>query len=874
LAQKGKNVCIIDNDFHGPSIHTFFKPNGIWINDYLLGNEKVEDTLQHYSTEYNLSGQFFIGFANPSAESVRKITRIEESTSFRMLEKLLTLKNTIEKEPYNVEYLIIDCSPGAHYTTLNAMLATDSSLFIVKLSNADIVGTSYMISGLYDQLKSRSLVLANFIPENITNDESKAEEIQQLMEVRFARDIGDKIVEFLGWIPIDLQFLNIEFEQALQTLRDQEFSRVILTLDQPAHPFSKKIIEIIPKLFGEHDLIRPIEATLQNTIKRLKIFVVGEPSVGKTALYHAIAEGDGPNRPDKLDSTAGIDRYDLWEKRENNSLRSISWWDFAGQYAYRDTHKLFLTEDALFVLVMNLRDSLIKNHASYWFQSIREKAPSAKILPILTHHDEVKDQVLGLTSTEDWQQLKDLCLTYNAENPIKVSNTEGTNINKVKKVIENVISVTLAITVPPFYFELEDYLKECEEKIFISLDGLIDELELHFKAKPEYSKEKLIEILQCASTHGLIQILELPSSPNIAIFDIDRVNKVIALLIDQAKKSKGFMQEIDILNVCADFFPREKRREAAKIFTELMVNINIALAIPERSSTGQLSSSLFIPHASEKISKKQASKYYPPIFVEPENKIGDDLAFFSFQIESLDKILPARILGHLLNYIPYSEANHIWREYNHKKEKVTALVAVLHDEETPIIHFKALFSENSSIQIDIVIADLSLEKGLFAAIHYALGKYGTKFELLKTQFIKIDYYSTESDDLIERLNQLSKIPGDYLHTIHQAINIINSSPASFIVTAGTALEKMFLDLYSKKIGEPNYDTKFWEILKALYEAELIPRPVKIWADTIRLHRNNCAHNITPTSSRDAIIVLEEILYILEWYNTLLLKETT
>ncbi|MHA2251380.1 MAG: tyrosine-protein kinase family protein, partial [Candidatus Kariarchaeaceae archaeon] len=55
LAQKGKNVCIIDNDFHGPSIHTFFKPNGIWINDYLLGNEKVEDTLQHYSTEYNLS---------------------------------------------------------------------------------------------------------------------------------------------------------------------------------------------------------------------------------------------------------------------------------------------------------------------------------------------------------------------------------------------------------------------------------------------------------------------------------------------------------------------------------------------------------------------------------------------------------------------------------------------------------------------------------------------------------------------------------------------------------------------------------------------------------------------------------------------------
>ena len=117
---------------------------------------------------------------------------------------------------------------------------------------------------------------------------------------------------------------------------------------------------------------------------------------------------------------------------------------------------------------------------------------------------------------------------------------------------------------------------------------------------------------------------------------------------------------------------------------------------------------------------------------------------------------------------------------------------------------------------------------------------------------------------------MSNIPTDYITTVEQAIKIYNTAPSSTIVTAVTVLEEILVNLYTEKIGIPHPQTRFWEMLKGLYEQNYIPRTVKIWADTVRLHRNNCAHNTNPVNASDVIIVLEEILYILEWYNDLLM----
>ncbi len=867
LASKGKRVCLIDNDFHGPSIYTFFKPNVTWINDYLLAEGKLEDCLQEFSSQLNLAGKLYIGFADPSHTSIQEVLQMDKDTSIGMLRKYVKLKNELLKPPYEIEYLIVDCSPGAVFSTINVMVATDSSLFIIKLSNADILGTSQMISALHEEMKSRTLVLANFIPEDFVQNTEKTDESQNFIEKIFTKDIGDKVVDFLGWIPQDQTLLNYEFEQALKTIRGQESSRVIFSVDQPEHIFSQTIIQLLPVLFNEPEALPSVSQDLPELlVKQRRAFVVGEPQVGKTALFHALTSG---RVPEKLQSTAGIDRYTIWEAQEGNVITGINWWDFAGQYAYRDTHKLFLTEDTLYILVLNLRESIEKNHALYWLQSIREKAPKAPILPILTHYDEVGDNVLGLAASDDWQELMEYMTTYKTLEPIKVSNTEGKNITKVEQLIKRSMNEYQGVQIPKLYSKLKEYIQSCEERIFLTLEQVrkdVKQLPIENDIQLELSDSKLNEILLQLSHQGHFHIVELPSSPSIVIFDVDRVTKAFSLIIDQAKPLKGFVEEVDVLDICADYFSRGERREAAHIIADLMVKTDMALPIPTSSSTGRIISSWLIPHASEILTEKTARKNYPSIFVRPEEEIGKSLASFNFVLNTFDEIIEARVLGHLFNYLPYSEKNQVWRERSEDSEK-TSLHAFLYEDDRPIVHFHSDSLRRGKIRLKVVITDDILEKGLLASIIYALSKYKISFEIEETIFIKTQKFKNKDENLLDRIAQLTNIPEEYIQTIEQAIKISSSAPSSAIVTAVTALEGLFVTYYTKKIAEPEATTKFWEILKALYDANYVPRTVKIWADTVRLHRNNCAHNINPVNTNDVNIVLEEILYVLEWYNT-------
>ncbi|MFW9930345.1 MAG: ParA family protein [Candidatus Thorarchaeota archaeon] len=254
LAKTGKNVMLLDCDFRGPSMMTFFKPKVKWLNEYLFNkniNMDYEEYLQDFSLDLNLPGKLLIGFADPSAKAIDFVIRITNTDALIMLRKLLALRRELRENPkYKVDYFIIDSSPGTGFETVNAILATDNSLFLIKLSNADIIGTSNMIGGLYENLKARSLVLANQVPGSAIKDEDKKAEIQKLIEDIFAKSIGEKVVEFLGWIPTDYTFQSIEFDEAVKVLRGEESARTIFTLKNPEHEFSKILTEIIPSLFG------------------------------------------------------------------------------------------------------------------------------------------------------------------------------------------------------------------------------------------------------------------------------------------------------------------------------------------------------------------------------------------------------------------------------------------------------------------------------------------------------------------------------------------------------------------------------------------------------------------------------------------------
>ena len=91
LAKIGHNVCLLDTDFHGPSIITFFRKRSStrWLNDYLMHEEPLDNCLEEISPQLEIPGKLFVGFADPSASAIETNIRITEKMSFIMLKNLM-----------------------------------------------------------------------------------------------------------------------------------------------------------------------------------------------------------------------------------------------------------------------------------------------------------------------------------------------------------------------------------------------------------------------------------------------------------------------------------------------------------------------------------------------------------------------------------------------------------------------------------------------------------------------------------------------------------------------------------------------------------------------------------------------------------------
>lgn len=168
----------------------------------------------------------------------------------RMLSNLVKMKREL-RTVYNIEYFIIDSSPGVGFSTINVALVSDVNVFVVKISNSDLYGTTEMISGIYEHLKSKSLILANHIPPNFINDPKKMNLLESIIEEKFLSRNIDNGMEFLGWIPADLDLFIYEFDDAIASYTNNTNKRKIFSHDFPDHIFSRTINDLIPKMFNE-----------------------------------------------------------------------------------------------------------------------------------------------------------------------------------------------------------------------------------------------------------------------------------------------------------------------------------------------------------------------------------------------------------------------------------------------------------------------------------------------------------------------------------------------------------------------------------------------------------------------------------------------
>jgi serine/threonine protein kinase/GTPase SAR1 family protein len=170
------------------------------------------------------------------------------------------------------------------------------------------------------------------------------------------------------------------------------------------------------------------------TPKHLKIMVLGNENVGKSTLVKGLSKSDGALKKKlqslrakiRRDVTFGMDVHNVRlsvadsddagthnstvggsrksELAEDEDV-TTSIWDFAGQIEYLPTHQLFLSPDALYLLVFSLKDALstwnavlgrrdkeksIRNCVrmlAQWVDLIATRASGARVILVGTHVD-------------------------------------------------------------------------------------------------------------------------------------------------------------------------------------------------------------------------------------------------------------------------------------------------------------------------------------------------------------------------------------------------------------------------------------------------------------------------------------------------------
>ena len=55
-----------------------------------------------------------------------------------------------------------------------------------------------------------------------------------------------------------------------------------------------------------------------------------------------------------------------------------------GQEISHQTHQFFLTSQSLYLLVFKCRDQFLMDRAEYWLDTIRARAPKAKVVIVIT----------------------------------------------------------------------------------------------------------------------------------------------------------------------------------------------------------------------------------------------------------------------------------------------------------------------------------------------------------------------------------------------------------------------------------------------------------------------------------------------------------
>ncbi|WP_415280598.1 MinD/ParA family ATP-binding protein [Candidatus Nitrososphaera sp. FF02] len=239
LASNGNKVALLDFDVYAPSLHAYFEfaPER-WVNDFLFDLASIKEVLYDMSSVLSSTatqGKLWVGFSNPKKEDIYKLDGSEKhgNSRLQLLRKFIRMREEIISN-YDVDYIIIDTSPGIRYWSINSLALADVLLLTLKFDDLDIDGTKKIAKDIYGsflEFGAKSYLLLNRVAGYcVPTDGNMAKLsgfVQQDKEVydMLSRETG---MEVITTIPC---YCDIQFSR-------KEYLTVLKSSD---HPFAKQI---------------------------------------------------------------------------------------------------------------------------------------------------------------------------------------------------------------------------------------------------------------------------------------------------------------------------------------------------------------------------------------------------------------------------------------------------------------------------------------------------------------------------------------------------------------------------------------------------------------------------------------------------------
>jgi MinD-like ATPase involved in chromosome partitioning or flagellar assembly len=127
-----------------------------------------------------------------------------------------------------IDYLIYDTSPGAQYSSINALAGADLVSLVMKADEFDLEGTKELSKGVYDALGRKSGLILNKIPLEQIASGGGAD--------KFGKQIESEVgLPLVGIIPCLCELMAAG-------------GKMIYTLEKPEHTFTKSVGQIAETL--------------------------------------------------------------------------------------------------------------------------------------------------------------------------------------------------------------------------------------------------------------------------------------------------------------------------------------------------------------------------------------------------------------------------------------------------------------------------------------------------------------------------------------------------------------------------------------------------------------------------------------------------